>query len=299
MYCIFMFLVYIASYCMSYLTQYLTLMVHVWNAALVWSRASSGLSEVYNVYLRRHALQLNVIATQQLLALAQQMQHLQAFIHISTAYANCNRRHIDEVIYPSSGRAQEAHRLSGVSAVYHHHHLDVMSSWHNPVLKTQANVFEHTWSSPLVACLILHIVWLCIASGCLVWHTVLTLKQSSDSCVCVCVCRWMDDSIIRDITPRLIGDRPNTYTYTKALAECVVQQESGKLNIGIIRPSIVGASWQEPFPVSLIRPHAYRVMMLKAPEDEGSNDGINIHNGISSRRLGLSLTINQKHKLTD
>uniref|UniRef100_A0A8C2AN03 Fatty acyl-CoA reductase n=1 Tax=Cyprinus carpio TaxID=7962 RepID=A0A8C2AN03_CYPCA len=120
----------------------------------------------------KHALQLNVIATQQLLSLAQQMQHLQAFIHISTAYANCNRRHIDEVIYPL------------------------------PV-------------EP---------------------------KKLIDSL------EWMDDSIIRDITPHLIGDRPNTYTYTKALAECVVQQESGKLNIGIIRPSIVGASWQEPFP---------------------------------------------------
>ena len=48
----------------------------------------------------RHALQLNVIATQQLLGLAQQMHHLEAFIHISTAYANCNRKHIDEVIYP-------------------------------------------------------------------------------------------------------------------------------------------------------------------------------------------------------
>lgn len=63
--------------------------------------------------------------------------------------------------------------------------------------------------------------------------------------------RWMDDGIVRDITPRLIGDRPNTYTYTKALAEFVVQQEQDKLNIAIIRPSIVGASWQEPFPVSL------------------------------------------------
>lgn len=62
--------------------------------------------------------------------------------------------------------------------------------------------------------------------------------------------RWMEDSIVRDITPRLIGDRPNTYTYTKALAEYVVQQEQDKLNIGIIRPSIVGASWQEPFTVS-------------------------------------------------
>lgn len=60
----------------------------------------------------------------------------------------------------------------------------------------------------------------------------------------------MDDGIVRDITPRLISDRPNTYTYTKALAEYVVQQEQHRLNIGIIRPSIVGASWQEPFPVS-------------------------------------------------
>lgn len=60
----------------------------------------------------------------------------------------------------------------------------------------------------------------------------------------------MDDGIVRDITPRLIGDRPNTYTYTKALAEFVVQQEQDKLNIAIVRPSIVGASWHEPFPVS-------------------------------------------------
>lgn len=48
----------------------------------------------------RHALRLNVMATQQLLSLAQRMQHLEAFIHVSTAYANCNRHHIDEVIYP-------------------------------------------------------------------------------------------------------------------------------------------------------------------------------------------------------
>lgn len=65
--------------------------------------------------------------------------------------------------------------------------------------------------------------------------------------------RWMDDGMVREITPRLIGERPNTYTYTKALAECVVQQESDKLSVAIIRPSIVGASWQEPFPVSILK----------------------------------------------
>uniref|UniRef100_A0A8C8E142 Fatty acyl-CoA reductase n=1 Tax=Oryzias sinensis TaxID=183150 RepID=A0A8C8E142_9TELE len=120
----------------------------------------------------KHALQLNVIATQELLSLAQRMHHLEAFIHISTAYANCNRKHIDEVIYPPPVEPKK-------------------------------------------------------------------LIESLE---------WMDDGIVQDITPRLIGDRPNTYTYTKALAEYVVQQEQDKLNIGIIRPSIVGASWQEPFP---------------------------------------------------
>lgn len=60
----------------------------------------------------------------------------------------------------------------------------------------------------------------------------------------------MDDDLVNDITPKLLGKRPNTYTYTKALAESVVQQEGAKLNIAIVRPSIIGASWKEPFPVS-------------------------------------------------
>lgn len=64
-------------------------------------------------------------------------------------------------------------------------------------------------------------------------------------------CRWLDESIIQDITPKLLGDWPNTYTYTKALSEYLIQQEKGNLNIAIIRPSIVGASWHEPFPVSI------------------------------------------------
>lgn len=55
---------------------------------------------------------------------------------------------------------------------------------------------------------------------------------------------------MNDITPKLLGKRPNTYIYTKALAESVVQQEGAKLNIAIVRPSIIGASWKEPFPVS-------------------------------------------------
>ena len=83
-------------------------------------------------------------------------------------------------------------------------------------------------------------------------YVICSVLHVSD-CVLNFPVRWMDDSMVRDITPQLIGKRPNTYTYTKALAEYVVQQEQDKLNIGIIRPSIVGASWQEPFPVSPLK----------------------------------------------
>lgn len=45
-------------------------------------------------------MQLNVLATQKMLALARRMKHLQIFIHISTAYANCDKDLIEEVVYP-------------------------------------------------------------------------------------------------------------------------------------------------------------------------------------------------------
>ncbi|KFP89224.1 Fatty acyl-CoA reductase 1, partial [Apaloderma vittatum] len=120
----------------------------------------------------KHALQLNAMGTQRLLELARQMQNLEAFVHISTAYANCIRKYIDEVIYP-------------------------------PPIDPR-KLFD--------------------------------------------LVEWLDESIIQDITPKLLGAWPNTYTYTKALSEYLIQQEKGNLNIAIIRPSIVGASWQEPFP---------------------------------------------------
>ncbi|NXF57508.1 FACR1 reductase, partial [Ciccaba nigrolineata] len=120
----------------------------------------------------KHALQLNTMGTQRLLELARQMQNLEAFIHISTAYANCIRKSIDEIIYPPPAEPKKLFDLV----------------------------------------------------------------------------EWLDESIIQDITPKLLGEWPNTYTYSKALSEYLIQQEKGNLNIAIIRPSIVGASWHEPFP---------------------------------------------------
>lgn len=37
---------------------------------------------------------------------------------------------------------------------------------------------------------------------------------------------------------RLIGNWPNTYTFTKALAEALIRDTAGNLPIGIFRPAI-------------------------------------------------------------
>ncbi|XP_062558330.1 fatty acyl-CoA reductase 1-like [Armigeres subalbatus] len=47
----------------------------------------------------------------------------------------------------------------------------------------------------------------------------------------------------------LLGDYPNTYTFTKKLAEIMIQKEFVKdLPIGVYRPSAVSPSYQEPQP---------------------------------------------------
>ncbi|XP_042223958.1 putative fatty acyl-CoA reductase CG5065 isoform X2 [Homarus americanus] len=59
---------------------------------------------------------------------------------------------------------------------------------------------------------------------------------------------WLDDKLLEALTPHLVAPRPNTYTYTKALAEHLLVNDGGRLPISIIRPSIVCGSWREPVP---------------------------------------------------
>ena len=47
---------------------------------------------------------------------------------------------------------------------------------------------------------------------------------------------------------RLVGEYPNTYTYTKALAERVLEMEHGSVPICFVRPTIVIAAEKEPYP---------------------------------------------------
>jgi len=60
------------------------------------------------------------------------------------------------------------------------------------------------------------------------------------------------DSLSRDqlemMTPKLLRGKPNSYTFTKYLAEKVMEQNKKILSISIVRPSIVIGAWKDPLP---------------------------------------------------
>lgn len=47
---------------------------------------------------------------------------------------------------------------------------------------------------------------------------------------------------------RLVGKCPNTYAYTKAIAEQLLREEHGDIPLAIVRPSTVTAALFEPMP---------------------------------------------------
>ena len=49
---------------------------------------------------------------------------------------------------------------------------------------------------------------------------------------------WMDDKTMENMQKNLFEPHPNTYTYTKRLAELLVRSSFGEIPICIVRPSI-------------------------------------------------------------
>jgi len=62
------------------------------------------------------------------------------------------------------------------------------------------------------------------------------------------ICEMLIDSQVEALKPIVIGEWPNTYTYTKAAAEDVIRQYGGGLPVLVYRPSIVIGSYNEPVP---------------------------------------------------
>ncbi|PSN40547.1 hypothetical protein C0J52_10393 [Blattella germanica] len=118
------------------------------------------------------AVHINIRGTKHLLDLAKQMTKLKAFIHVSTAYANCPNKHIGEQFYPTPLSCDE-------------------------------------------------------------------IVQLVDS---------LQEDMLSKITPTLLGEWPNTYAYTKAIAEDTVREFGENLPISVVRPAVVISTAKEPFP---------------------------------------------------
>lgn len=120
------------------------------------------------------AVQNNVISVEHLIELASRLPNLEALVHVSTAYSNCDRKRVDEVFY----------------------------------------------------------------------------EKPIDADKLIDMAKWMDSDTLNRISPILVGKRPNTYTFTKAVAESLLMERSKKLlpniPIAMVRPSIVAGIWRQP-----------------------------------------------------
>ncbi|EDW28044.1 GL27190 [Drosophila persimilis] len=86
-------------------------------------------------------------------------------------------------------------------------------------------------------------------SNCIIYHVKEKfypehLTCSSDKVLGVS--ELLSDELIDNMTPTLLGSHPNSYTYTKALAEDVILREGSDLPICIFRPAVIIASHKEP-----------------------------------------------------
>lgn len=122
----------------------------------------------------RVAVENNVVSVENLINLASKLRNLEALVHVSTAYSNCDRKQVDEVFYEPP---IEADKLIDMA-------------------------------------------------------------------------QWMQPEMLDEISPVLLGKRPNTYTYTKAVAESLLVERSKRLlpniPIAMVRPSIVAGIWRQP-----------------------------------------------------
>ncbi|XP_050339348.1 putative fatty acyl-CoA reductase CG5065 isoform X2 [Bactrocera neohumeralis] len=68
----------------------------------------------------------------------------------------------------------------------------------------------------------------------------------SDSNDLILLTECMPDKLLESMTPVLLGKWPNTYTFTKAVAEDIIKIYGNKLPVGMFRPGIVISTYRDP-----------------------------------------------------
>ena len=159
-------------------------------------------------------------------------------VHISTAYSQVDKMDsiIEEIIYdpPISPERVIAMTRWAISRTW---------SFYWPCMSRQEN---HHW--PLSTYVTINFVG---SAVCFILRSEGTFLSTSQVFL-MCVCSLMNDQELEALTPHLLKahNRPNTYTLTKAIAEKLFADEHEHVPVCIVRPSVITASQEEPFPVS-------------------------------------------------
>jgi nucleoside-diphosphate-sugar epimerase len=85
------------------------------------------------------------------------------------------------------------------------------------------------------------------------------------------ICDKLDKVSIKRLEERILKVYPNTYTFTKNLAEQIVSSNTQGLKVRIVRPSIVGPSLQQPSPGWMDKPTVYTGISIDVYNDNFSS----------------------------
>ncbi|XP_008549791.1 fatty acyl-CoA reductase wat [Microplitis demolitor] len=100
----------------------------------------------------------------------------------------------------------------------------------------------------------------------------------------------LPDETVNAILPKLLEKWPNTYTYTKALAENVVREKSQDLPIGIFRPAIIISCADDPLPGWI--DNYYGPMGVAAAAAVGFLRSIRINRDVYANMVPVDYTVN-------
>ncbi|CAG2056362.1 unnamed protein product, partial [Timema podura] len=102
----------------------------------------------------------------------------------------------------------------------------------------------------------------------------------------------LTDQELEKIAPELLKNIPNTYVYTKAIAENIIKEEAGNLPIGVFRPAID----RSHLAVSLCRLQFLARHYSSSQDDEVSKPYSKLEGGTHLKHLGIVVT-RQAHKI--
>lgn len=192
------------------------------------------------------AVRNNIFSVGQLVEFCNGLDHLEALIHLSTAYSNCHKKDtIYEIFYePPMRGAEILDTIQKLQSIQDKIHVYPDSrpegcSVSRDACEQQTFYFDNYTSDDLISF---------DSPKSLMGEQKKVDRSNGDQRPYDLLSEFTEIALRR-------SNRPNTYTFTKAISETYLLDQvkarpdhylNGKIPVAIIRPSIVGGAWREP-----------------------------------------------------